>query len=337
MTRQLLSDPALELANAWQRDFPLCECPYETIGRHSGLTEGEVLNYLKDLADRRILSRIGATVRPNTIGASTLAAMAVPEEYLADVAGEISRLDGVNHNYEREHVYNLWFVMTASGKPELAERLRSIGDRFDYPLLDLPLERAYHIDLGFSISGTCNKRTRKPVSVPITVSPAERALLVQLESGLDLVPEPYRVLASRLGASEPDVLTRLNDLIDKRAISRFGCILRHRAIGYRANAMAVWDVPDDRVDAIAERLAAVDVVTLCYRRARRKPDWPFNLFAMIHGRDRNIVLTQIKAAALASGLTGFQSAVLFSTRCFKQSVAQYSGKEHAGQKTGVAR
>ena len=130
---------------------------------------------------------------------------------------------------------------------------------------------------------------------------------------------------------------QLNDLVDKRAISRFGCILRHRAIGYRANAMAVWDVPDNRVDAIAERLAAVDVVTLCYRRTRRKPDWPFNLFAMIHGRDRNTVLTQIKAAALASGLTGFQSAVLFSRRCFKQSVAQYCGNQHAGQKTGVAR
>ena len=120
MTRQLLSEPALELANAWQRDFPLCERPYAAIGRRSGLTEGEVLDYLKDLADRRILSRIGATVRPNTIGASTLAAMAVPEECLADVAGEVSGLDGVNHNYEREHVYNLWFVMTATGKPELA-------------------------------------------------------------------------------------------------------------------------------------------------------------------------------------------------------------------------
>ena len=96
--------------------------------------------------------------------------------------------------------------------------------------------------------------------------------------------------------------------------------------------MAVWDVPDDRVDAIAEHLAGEGAVTLCYRRARRKPDWPFNLFAMIHGRDRGTVRVQIKEAALSSGLSGLPSAVLFSRRCFKQSVARYSE-----QATGAAR
>ena len=82
MTRHLLSDPALELANAWQRNFPLCKRPYEALGRSSDLTEGEVLEYLLNLADRRVLGRIGAAVRPNTIGASTLAAMAIPEGLL---------------------------------------------------------------------------------------------------------------------------------------------------------------------------------------------------------------------------------------------------------------
>lgn len=327
MTRELLSDPALDLANAWQRNFPLCNRPYATLGKPSGLTEGEVLDYLQSLADRRILGRIGAAVRPNTIGASTLAAMAVPQESLNEVAEAINSIDGVNHNYEREHAFNLWFVVTAPDRGELSTRLRSIAVRFEYPLLDLPLERAYHIDLGFSLAGTANKRSGRAVSSPVPVSSLDRAMLAALEGGLPLVAKPYKVLAGRLGISEADLLARLDDLIRKGVISRFGCILRHRVIGYRANAMAVWDVPDDRVDAIAERLAAEGAVTLCYRRARRKPDWPFNLFAMIHGRDRSTVRTQIKEAALASGLAGLPSAVLFSKRCYKQSVARYSDQK----------
>ncbi len=332
MTRHLLSDPALELANAWQRNFPLCNRPYEALGRSSDLTEGEVLDYLLNLTDRRVLGRIGAAVRPNTIGASTLAAMAIPEKLLSDVAEAVNSVDGVNHNYEREHRFNLWFVITAPSKAELAARLRSIARRFRYPLLDLPLERAYHIDLGFPLSGEADKGSNKNAPAPVSVSSEDRALLACLESGLPLVAQPYQAIAGRLGICETEVITRLDDLIGKGVISRFGCILRHRAIGYRANAMAVWNVPDGCVDEIAERLAAQSAVTLCYRRARREPDWPFNLFAMIHGRRRNTVCTQIKEAALASGLAGMPSEVLFSRRCFKQGVARYFD-----QKTGVLR
>ena len=147
-------------------------------------------------------------------------------------------------------------------------------------------------------------------------------MLAALEGGLDLVERPYAALAERLGWREVDVLIRLHSLIERGIVTRFGCILRHRRLGYVANAMAVWDVPDAEVDGLAEKLAARDEVTLCYRRTRWPPVWPFNLFAMIHGQDRNAVTGQIAEAAEATGLSRYSSAILFSRQCFKQSAAR---------------
>jgi hypothetical protein len=105
-------------------------------------------------------------------------------------------------------------------------------------------------------------------------------------------------------------------------------VVSHRALGYRANAMVVWDVPDDRVDDCGRRLAALAFVTLSYRRPRRLPDWPYNLFAMIHGKDRAQVRGEIEAATRAAGLDGCGRAVLFSRRCFKQRGARYRRRGH---------
>ena len=148
-------------------------------------------------------------------------------------------------------------------------------------------------------------------------------LLAALQDGLPLVDRPYARIAAELGVGEDDVLERLAVLQDNGTVSRFGVVVSHRELGYRANAMVVWDVPDERVDECGRRLAALPFVTLSYRRPRRLPDWPYNLFCMIHGRDRSQVLAVVEAATREAGLGGRKRAVLFSRRCFKQRGARY--------------
>lgn len=150
------------------------------------------------------------------------------------------------------------------------------------------------------------------------VDSRDRALLAAMQDGLPLVERPYREIGARIGMAEREVIERLGDLVVAGVIRRLGMIVRHRELGYDANAMVVWDVPDDRVDDVGQRLAAIEFVTLCYRRPRRPPEWPYNLFCMIHGSDRALVRAQADAATRAAGLSGCPRALLFSRRRFKQ-------------------
>lgn len=155
------------------------------------------------------------------------------------------------------------------------------------------------------------------------LSPNERRLLVALEAGLPRVPRPFAVLGARAGLGEGEVLRLLQGLLERRVINRLGLILRHHELGYRANAMLVLDLPEDEVDAAGTRLAADPAVTLCYRRPRRPPLWPYNLFCMIHGRDRGEVERRIRTLLDAAGFAGVPRAVLFSRRRHKQCGARY--------------
>jgi len=156
-----------------------------------------------------------------------------------------------------------------------------------------------------------------------TVDATDLRLLEAIEDGLPAVSRPYSDVGKRIGLSEDAVIGRLKALIDSGVVSRFGVIVRHRELGYRANAMVVWDVPDDRVSDVGRRLAAVPFVTLSYRRPRRPPVWPYNLFCMIHGKDREAVERQIADLIANHGLGGIDYAVLFSRRRFKQRGARY--------------
>jgi DNA-binding Lrp family transcriptional regulator len=163
----------------------------------------------------------------------------------------------------------------------------------------------------------------------MVIGKQDRNLLQSLSGGLPLDPRPYARLGETLGLSEAEVIDRLRALIAAGVIKRFGVIVRHRELGYRANAMAVWDVPDDLVGGAGRRLAALDFVTLCYRRPRSLPDWPYNLFCMIHGRSRDEVEAQVRRAGSAAGIERRPQAILFSTACFKQRGACFKRETQA--------
>jgi DNA-binding Lrp family transcriptional regulator len=120
-------------------------------------------------------------------------------------------------------------------------------------------------------------------------------------------------------------------MVDGGLIKRLGVIVRHRELGYEANAMVVWDIADARVDDVGDRFGAFDFVTLCYRRPRRLPAWPYNLFCMIHGRQRQAVLARIDELGRVPGAAGAPREVLFSVRRFKQRGAIRLGTAAAAE------
>ncbi|MDL0431494.1 AsnC family transcriptional regulator [Marinobacter sp. TBZ242] len=140
-----------QLINLYQRELPVCERPYEEMSRKLGIAEGEVIERLQSLQDSQVLSRVGPVFEHSRAGASLLAAVAAPEEQMDLVAARINRAPGVNHNYAREHTYNLWFVMTAPDEDTLEERLDDLEHKLRLPMLRLPMVEGYHIDLGFDI------------------------------------------------------------------------------------------------------------------------------------------------------------------------------------------
>jgi len=139
------------LLNDFQHEFPLTPTPYADMARALGVSEDEVIARLRELKQSGAVSRVGAVLRPNTVGASTLAAMAVPAEELEPVAAVVSGYAEVNHNYEREHRLNLWFVATAPDAARLQAVLDDIAARTGYEVLSFPLVEDYHIDLGFEL------------------------------------------------------------------------------------------------------------------------------------------------------------------------------------------
>lgn len=326
-----LNDTHFALIDGWQRGFPLDPAPFARIAFELGVPEHTVFAMLDELAQGGVLSRVGAVVAPNTAGASTLAAMAVPPERLETVAHDVNAEPGVNHNYEREHRFNLWFVVTGRNRRSVDGTIARIGARTGLDVLDLPLRTAFHIDLGFPVANGNAAAPRRRANgatnalnghQPVSVTPDDMSLLQALEDGLPVCPRPYAEIANRMGTTEDAVIEGLAGLLNSGVIKRLGLVVRHRELGYTANAMVVWDIVDEKVAAVGERFASHPFVTLCYRRDRHRPHWPYNLFCMIHGRDRQTVHAQIEQLRTCAEDPPMD--VLFSLRRFKQCGARLS-------------
>lgn len=146
-----LDDIDRQLVDRYQRDFPLVAAPFADIAADLGIMEDDVIARLGRLKEKGAISRVGAVVKPNVVGASTLAAMAVPPGRLNEIAAIVSAQAEVNHNYEREHALNLWFVVVAKNAAALSAALERIECKTGFAVVDLPLVEAYHIDLGFPL------------------------------------------------------------------------------------------------------------------------------------------------------------------------------------------
>ena len=147
----------------------------------------------------------------------------------------------------------------------------------------------------------------------------DRTLVKATQGGLPLVPRPYEAIARELGVSHDEVLAALRRMLAEGRIRRIGAVPNHYALGYSANAMSVWDVADEAVDELGRRVGALPFVTHCYRRPRRLPDWPYNLFAMVHGASRTDTAFKIETIRALLGVSVRASDVLYSTRILKKT------------------
>ncbi|WP_374569087.1 Lrp/AsnC family transcriptional regulator [Ideonella sp.] len=312
----------LALLDRWQHGFPLVREPFAQIADTLGRRVDEVLAGYTQARQDGALGRIGGVFGAGAGGSALLCAMAVPAPRLDAVATIVSAHPGVNHNYQREHALNLWFVLTGPNAAAVEQALQGLERETDLPALRLAMQRVYRIDLGFALGGR-TAATAPPAERPaVPVAPADRALAALVEQGLPLVERPFDRWAAVLGTTPEAVLAQLRVWLDTGTLKRFGAIVRHHELGYAANAMVVFDVPQAQADGCGEALARVPGVTLAYRRCRAE-GWPYNLYCMVHGRDREAVQAVIDAARQAAGLAAFEHAVLFSCRRFKQTGGRY--------------
>jgi len=318
-----------QLLDAYQHDFPLTPAPFARIGNDLGLPSSEILTRYRRLLREGLITRIGVVLAPNSLGASTLAAMTVPPEDLKRVAARVSADPAVSHNYARESDKpghpNLWFVVTTGDAAALDAALTRIEAVAGLTVRDLRLLEPFHLDLGFSLEergAKAKRRTRGPDLA--VIESLDRSLAAAMEDGLPLVDRPFLALGQGLGLTEAKVLSRLETLKRAHVVRRLGVIVRHRKLGYRANAMCVWNVEDDTLTStIGRQLAGEAGVTLCYRR-RRAADWPYNIYCMVHARSREEARPVIARLDTVVGPAAEDRAVLFSTRCFKQTGARLS-------------
>ena len=292
------------LLNDFQRNFPLCPAPFAELAARLGVAEGAVLRMLEQLRREGKIARVGAVFAPKRIGASTLAAMAVPADKLAIVADAVNRFPEVNHHDEREHRYNLWFVVTAGSEGRLQAALGAIAQAVGYPLLPLPLLGEYPAD------EAADPRCAAAFAPPTMLDEIERRLVMALQEGLPLFIRPFSILASRVGCDESEVLERIGRWCAQGVIKRFGVVVRHHSPG--DGAMLVHDVPDDELGRVGARLAREPGIAWCYQRQRRLPEWPYNLFCMVHGPARDELPTKIAELRLRLGLTDYAHDLLFS-------------------------
>ncbi len=345
----------LSLLNAWQRGFPLCDEPFAVVGAALGMPSAQVLLAYRQLAQEGALSRIGAVFAPGSGGASVLAAMAVPPDRLEAVAAVVSAHPGVNHNYERENTYNLWFVLTGASDAQVEQAMVALEAATGLKALRLPMLQPYRIDLAFDLTagadaGVVAGQASGAGALPASLAPhgpraaatavladADWPLAALAEAGLPLVEQPYAAWAQALGTTAAQVHAGLQQWLHTGVLSRFGVVVRHHELGFAANAMTVLDVPDAQVDAAGRALAAQPGVTLAYRRARAT-GWPYNLYFMVHGAHRQAVEQVLARALERSALADVPRAVLFSRRRFKQTGARrFAGAAPQPLNEGAAR
>lgn len=312
--------------NRFQGGFPLTGRPFSQVAATLGSEEATLIQALAGLLEDGTLSRFGPLFDAARLGGGlTLAALAAPEADFDAVAAQVNAFPGVAHNYRRDHHLNMWFVVATDTPEGVAEVLAGIERATGLTVFNFPKQREYYLGLWLQLDEDGGIDT---VPVPETASHAlsahdldavDRRLIAATQAGLPLLAEPYAAVAAQLGLAESEVLLRLQAMLDSGAIRRIGAVPNHYRLGLRGNGMTVWDVPDERVDELGERLGRLDCVSHCYQRPRQPGIWPYNLFAMVHGHDRAEVLAKAEqlAAVLGEACRGHE--VLFSSAVLKKT------------------
>jgi len=287
------------VVNAYQGGFPVVERPFEPAAaalreRGVDVTAEELLDRVRTLDEEGTLTRFGALINAAEIGgAATLVAMHAPDERFDEIAELVNGHREVAHNYEREHPHlNMWFVVSVADADAVDRVLGEIEAETGQRTYNLPKRREFRVEAKFLLEGPIPEgdvdcSALGPGIEPTdddTLTPDERDLVVEIQGGLPITATPYADVAEALGVDVEWVLRTVRRFDAEGKIRRVGVVPNHYALGYTENGMTVWNVPDDRLDEVGPAVAALDFVTHCYERPRHDGVWPYNFFAMTHGR-----------------------------------------------------
>lgn len=317
-----------------QEAVPFVDRPFAELGKRCGLGEDETIESIKRLKSERVIRQISAIFDTRSLGyASSLVAAKVAPERVDEAAAIISAHPGVSHNYLRNHEFNLWYTIAIPptsrfGLEKTVELLHRESGSLSTRLL--PTLKLHKIGVRFDVEGETRPDdqaapaySEKNRGAAQALTADEIAFVRAMQRDLALTPTPFVDLADELGRPFEEVRAMHEAFIACGRMRRFAAVLHHRKAGFGANAMGVWAGPQGDPAAL-ERLGAVmagfRAVSHCYERPSY-PDWPYNLFTMVHGKSEAECEQTLAAIAEATGLTDWQA--LYSTKEYKKVRVRY--------------
>lgn len=320
------------LLNRIQDEMPLAARPYAVLGRLAGTSEEEAFARVQRLREGRVIRQISAIFDTRALGyQSALVAARVAPEKADEVAAVISGHPGVSHNYLREQAYNLWFTIATppgSALTETVDALCRLAGADSWRLF--PAIRTFKIKAHFDMAGERQVTDRTSGAVmpegenrsPLTAG--DIAVIRALQDDFPPVREPYRLLAARAGMDEQALFARAAAMKRQGRLRRVAAVLNHRKAGFVANGMIAWQVPPEQAEQVGELFASYHAVTHCYLRPTY-PDWPYNIFTMVHGRNRAECGEIAAMLSRASGQGRY--IILYSTKEYKKTRVRYFTEE----------
>jgi len=315
-----------ELLYKMQNAFPLTERPFAELARELGRSEEEVLEMVRELKKQGIIRQTSAIFDTKRLGYhSSLVAFKVPEAKIEEAAEIINAHPGVSHNYLRNHDFNLWFTLAVppdshlglQGTINLLQRLTGAEEAIALPTLKM-----FKISVKLDTTGKQSKKEKvhRREFKPIKMKARHYAVIRELQKDIPIVSEPFREATQRLNMSHEELFGMAEQLREAGVMRRFATILNHRKAGFTANAMSVWNVPEERAEELGKQIAEFRAVSHCYLRPKY-PNWPYNLFAMVHATSQDACDDVIEEIARETGLTDYGK--LYSTREFKKQRLVY--------------
>ena len=310
--------------NQFQGGFPLLEQPFASIAAGLDTDESTLISTIQRLLAEGVLSRFGPLYNAVSMGGGlTLAAICVPEKDFDRVAEQVNSLPEIAHNYRREHALNMWFVIATERPEAVAQTIDKIQLRTGLRVYNFPKLQEFYVGLWLLLEaqgGVITRSFEMPTAkTDVVLDELDRNIIQATQGGFALVSEPFAEVAELTGSDAPTVINRLSRMIDDGVIRRIGAVPNHYRLGLKSNGMSVWDVVENRLDALGEEIGKLDFVSHCYQRPRHLPMWRYNLFAMVHGHDGDEVERKIREIADILGENCSAREVLFSSAILKKT------------------
>ena len=286
-----MDDIDRQLLTLLQKDIPLVTRPFEAVGKKLGLDGADAILKIQRLKTEKVIRQISAIFDTKSLGyKSTLVAMKFPDDRLDQGAAVINRHPGVSHNYRRSHDFNLWFTVAVPPSDSLEEHIQRLHEMSGAEkTLILPTLKLFKIGVKLDLTGKESKqenadeiydeRRRRKAAPDLT--PLEIEVIRVLQEDFPLTDEPYQVLARQAGMTENQLFETVRSFITRGYLRRFAAILHHRQAGFAANAMVVWQIPEEKQDEIGAKMALFREVSHCYKRPVY-PEFQYSLYTMIH-------------------------------------------------------